>query len=170
MSELIETARQALWTCIDQSNELVDSTTETGRAFIRTIRGDNSDDGLILQRTLEPSLGEIPAIAIRVGRMTAAWDQNQSQKWDLRFGLLIWTIDWHQPRATSLFERTIRAFWKHRTITGDSSDNHIKLQTGYYPREYGLEHLDFVTLGDSGQVTRTEGYISLRSNKNPFAS
>lgn len=168
MADLIETARQALWTCIDQSDELADSATETGRAFIRTIRGDNSDDGLVLQQTLDPSLGEIPAMAIRLGRMAAAWDQNQSQKWDLRFGLMLWTIDWHQPRATALFEKVIRAFWKYTTTTGGSIDNHIKLQTGYYPREYGLERLDFVTLGDSGQVTRIEGFVSLRSTKNPF--
>lgn len=166
---LIETARQALWTCIDQYSELEDLNTETGRAFIREFKGDDSDDGLVLQRNLEPAIGEVPAIAIKFAGLKSLWDQNQSQKWEMKFAFWIWTIDWHQPRCTSLAEKVLRAFWRYNTLTPpSSSDNHIKMQTGYYPREYGLSPVEFVDLKDSGQVSRIEGFVNLRSTKNPF--
>lgn len=166
MPDLIETARQALWACIDNYSELVDEDSETGRAFVRTLRGDNSDDGLILQRALDPALGEIPALAIKFAGLKSMWDTNQGQKWDMQFRFYQWTIDWHQPRATALVEKVIRSFWKYKT----GNDVHIQIATGYYPREYGIDKLEFVTLGESGQTTRIEGFINLRSSKNPFVN
>lgn len=161
---ILTTARNALWDSITNWHE-------TASAFRRQYRFDSPND---FQPVINPSMSDLPAVAILLTALTPQWRNTDYQLWHLRYRVQMWTYGWSLTEPEALLEKLFNAF--HRATPVGSSASYIKTATGHHivPNE---ESIDFatVTLTDEEgrphcQAIRTEFQLTLRPTKQPVTS
>ena len=90
------------------------------------------DDGAALNE-LEPSIAQMPAIAIETGEGNPKWWLNVMQHWPITYKVTIWTPNWDQSVAERYLELTNEAF--HRAVAaGRPGVTIVKDKTSWYPQ------------------------------------
>lgn len=162
---LLTTARRSLWTAIDNYAPL----RQVGVPRLQqTYR---FDDQMPLQKTIQPSISRLPALAIFPQSVAPFWWTNEMQQWPVLYQFLLWTPHWSLPPAEELIELVIDAIY--RATPADSTVPYVKAATGYYPLRVGPITFAKDEAGDGQakvKAIRTEAAITLRTTKDPFAS
>jgi hypothetical protein len=161
---LLTTARESLWTAIDNWPELQSNGSSV---FHQTYR---FDDETPLLQELIPSLSRLPALAIFPASASPVWWTNEMQQWPALYDLVLWTPCWNIATAEDLIEKVINAIY--RATPPESSVPYVKQATGYYPARLGpitFARVDAGAVDRPLKITETKASITLRTNKDPFA-
>lgn len=154
-------ARRAVWKAIDNWPDLQN---------VFAQRLDFENDQSMHEDQPEPSISDVPAIAIVPVSNTPQWFHHRQQHWILALDITIWTPGWILETAEDLLEKLLDAFW--RSKPGDTGPTYLE---PYQPfQTMGNASFDPARLSDSEgggtqvMITRTQLALSIR--KDPFGS
>jgi len=163
---LLTTARESLWQAINLWPSLkVNPSDVNASVFSQQYM---FDDEMIPMEELEPSIGEMPAIAIAPTVVDPKWYLNQMQTWNTAFVITIWTANWMLPQPEMLIEEVINAIYRQNVV--GTTVPIVKQATGFYPYLIGPFSFQPIRVGEdqSVKVMRTQQTITTRQNKNPI--
>lgn len=152
-------ARRAVWQAIDNWPAL-------SNAFAQKVRYDRE---LSMLDNVEPSISDLPAIAIAPVSNVPDWFLNRVQHWVYLLDLTIWTPDWVLEPAEDLLEKTMDALYRSRP---NAASGPTYLET-YLPfKTLGTASIQAINLTESEgpQVMKTTITISLSIRKAPFGN
>lgn len=153
---ILTKARQAVWSAIEDWPALRGRLKRTWRF----------EDSAAMQETLEPTIGDLPALAIYPSKSPATeWIVHQTQRLPYTLELKLWTRNWTLLDGELLWEEITRALFQSAP-TGQPT--HVFLGTGHNGVELGPLAVSRQRLGDKGPtVTLWQWSITLRIHWNP---
>ena len=169
---ILTAARRSLWDAINAWPALKrDPADVVASFFAKRITLDDDSDAM---STIEPAIGELPAITILPARVSPMWWLNQTQKFPMIFQVKIWLNDWKIPVAERVAEDVWNAIW--RATPPGSTVTYVKAATGYYPvmvspidiRPARLGEERAGTTSQRPKITAVSFQVTLSATKNPF--
>lgn len=171
---LLTNARRSLWIAVDNSSELVDATSSTGRSFNSTYRFDGSyaadvADTMIGSVLESLGAGDLPALQIQPVSVTPVWYTNEMQVWPFMLNVILFTQDWGLEQPEDLVEKLCNAIYRY-CRPADGTVPVVKAVTGYYPHRLGPIMFQQQLAGQQRdlKVLQTTLTIALRLQKDPF--
>lgn len=110
---VITQARDSVWAAVLNHDPLRD---DAGKSIFAQLIKLN-DDGATRSQ-IEPSIRQLPALAIFTKVIDMKWRTYKMQEWLLHFDVLMWTRHWNQETAERHAEELIRAYWKSAPTEG----------------------------------------------------
>lgn len=152
--------RNALWDAIDNWPAL-------SGIFALKMRFDEDDGDA---EDAQPSISDLPAIAVDRASIQTATFATQTQTWTATFSILVWTQGWNYGRANELIDPVIAALYKSAAV--GSSTSYIKSATGFHLDKPPTFTQQRVTLqdadGDGTKAVLTTFEVTLKIHRNPF--
>lgn len=101
---ILTSARQAVWEAIDNWDELKDSIRRKYRF----------EDNSAVQKDLNPTIGDLPALAIYPSPTPLEWVTNQQHRVGYTLGFQLWTKHWNLLEGEDLWEKIVRGIYQSR--------------------------------------------------------
>lgn len=131
-------------------------------------------DETMLESFDNPSISDLPAIAITPVSVAPFWYTHAVQEYPYLISIKLWTAGWVLPVSEELLVDLGNALWNCHPAGNDVP--YIKAATGYYPKHVGPITFTPVELadGEEGQgasrATMLQIFIALRIVRSPFVA
>lgn len=153
---MLTKARQAVWKAVEEWPPLQGKLQRVWKF----------EDSSAMQGVLEPTIGDLPALAIYPSHTPAAeWVVHQTQRIPYTLELKLWTRNWTLYAGEWLWEEIVRALFQS---AAPGQATHIFLGTGHNGVDLGPLAVQRTRLGEKGPaVTTWQWSITLRIHWNP---
>lgn len=169
MSSRLTTARQSVWSAIDNWAGL-------DGVFRKKFRFESANTAGAPEAAHRPdaptSQTDLPAIAIMPGAVTPQWATNLQADHPYTLVIRYWTAGRHVDKSEEIWDQIIQAVHRAKPDGNLDIDTYVKEGTGYaVPAGYGPSRMSFVKLGNQGNqqfdATLHEFTLVLRMKINP---
>lgn len=157
-SNILTTARQAVWTAINNWSALDDVFATTSKL--------NLEDNAAQQVDIVAGASDLPVILVQPISLLPEWWTNRMQQWPYTLQILIFTTA-DVREAEQYAVDVLDAIYQY-TAEGQTVP-HVKLATGFHPKRVTLQS-EMKNIGPEGAVLarQTTITLALRLTKDPF--
>lgn len=164
MTSPLTLARDACWKSIENYAPLNDGNGNS--VFRHLMKFDERND---VRDEIEPSIGQMPALALLARTTNITWKENQAQQWAFTLQAMLWTKGWTLPDAEKYSWLVVKAVYTEGPSAGISWVKH-PTGTGFHPMSAGDITFTPTRIGADRNVRAmfTTVNLQLRIKVNPF--